>query len=512
MKNWEKTVLLVLSVVLLSIMFAYALYGDVHDILGIKTTDRIAWEELYRVRKHKPYSGKMCFEGKKLTMIEQYHGYLITQSMDTLQWQGNLSTEGSYEMCFLRPKESKTDIIHMGKALELMVYDEETYDILNIYVSGMPVLYLTKEPEVGYYAGTGNLLVLENQALGREHVIEGTDYICQYRNRGNTSALSPKRPWKLNLRDVHGRKRNEPLLGMKNDNDWIANPLYSDLSNMREQLGYEIWAMMDGENQHQSRYCEFVLEGDYQGIYLLSECVDYRTYNLSGQDSFLYSIKDWSSEEKKEDLYAPGAEERFYGNERELGGISIDAFPEGRLDQAIELLRTLYSEVSGETYCSEYSIEFDQKDMILHALLIDLLQANDNRYKNQKFALVKESENRYIVHKTPWDLDITMQNETYPQWAGGILQSVTDQFMPHDMDRAWLKAELAKRYWIFREKFYHMDNLEKRIDEYRVYLERTGAAQREEKRWNEQSLRESCATLKRFFQERIESLDTYYGE
>lgn len=511
MEKWTKAAVLLLCVILWSMITIYGLHTDVHDILGIKTVDQKEWADIQSSRMQAPFQGAVCFEGEALPRVNQLDGYLITQSTDTLQWQGSLSIEEPYEMCFLRSQMNKTELVHTGSALELMIYNDDTYDVVHIVASGMPVLYLTKEPEVGQLAGTGRLLVLENQALGRKNIIEGTTYICKYRNRGGTSALSPKRPWKLNLLDAHGRKRNEPLLGMKNDNDWIMNPLYSDMSNMRERIGYDIWAMMGGENQHQSEYCEFVLEGDYQGIFLLSECVDYSTYGLNGQNSYLCSVKDWCNEENKAGLYASDAEKRYYANENKAGEFSIDKFPEGELDTAIELLRALHAIVSGESYSSAYSIAFDQENMLLHALLIDLIQGQDNRYKNQKFAIKKESENQYTVIKTPWDLDITMQNETYPEWAGTIERHVQERFLPADVDQDWMKQKLSELYWKFRDEFFNDEALGERIDGYYEYLEMTGAAKREMRRWDEPDFRQSCDYLKKFFSDRIKALDAYYG-
>lgn len=89
--------------------------------------------------------------------------------------------------------------------------------------------------------------------------------------RGQTSAdLSPKKPYALELRDSLGNDRDTKILGMPSESDWALIAPYSDKSLIRDALAYTIAAQLM-EYAPRFRFCELVLNGQYQGIYMMTE-------------------------------------------------------------------------------------------------------------------------------------------------------------------------------------------------------------------------------------------------
>lgn len=89
--------------------------------------------------------------------------------------------------------------------------------------------------------------------------------------RGSTSNfLSDKKPYSVEIRDEAGEDLNFPLLGMPPESDWAFIAPFNDKSLIREALIYNLareimpWAP-------RCRFVELVLDGEYQGIYMVTE-------------------------------------------------------------------------------------------------------------------------------------------------------------------------------------------------------------------------------------------------
>ena len=90
--------------------------------------------------------------------------------------------------------------------------------------------------------------------------------------RGASSQLHPKRGFGLELRDGDGEDTDAPLLGMPPEEDWVLHGPYADQSLVRNAFTY---AMARGLSTYapRTRFVELVLDGEYEGVYLLTESV-----------------------------------------------------------------------------------------------------------------------------------------------------------------------------------------------------------------------------------------------
>ena len=88
--------------------------------------------------------------------------------------------------------------------------------------------------------------------------------------RGESAQLVPKKSYSIETQDANGKNLNVSLLGMPAENDWILYAPYTDKSMMRDVLAYKIGRSL-GEYASRTRYTELVLNGDYQGVYVLME-------------------------------------------------------------------------------------------------------------------------------------------------------------------------------------------------------------------------------------------------
>jgi subtilisin-like proprotein convertase family protein len=88
--------------------------------------------------------------------------------------------------------------------------------------------------------------------------------------RGSSSSTFPQRSYGLETIDLAWNKFDAALLGMPSEHDWILYAPYNDKTLMRNALTYELARGM-GHWASNTRFVELVIDGQYQGVYVLME-------------------------------------------------------------------------------------------------------------------------------------------------------------------------------------------------------------------------------------------------
>ncbi|HEX9980189.1 MAG TPA: CotH kinase family protein [Flavobacterium sp.] len=152
-------------------------------------------------------------------------------------------------------------------APEPFVFSSSNLPIVIINTGGVPI---PDDPKVDATIG-----IISNGAGNLNYV---TDFPNDYNGfagievRGNFSQILPQKPYKFETRDAEGAELNASLLGMPAEHDWCLLSTYNDKVFMRNAFAYSLFGQM-GNYAARTRYCEVVLNGDYQGIYLLTESI-----------------------------------------------------------------------------------------------------------------------------------------------------------------------------------------------------------------------------------------------
>ncbi|SOD93620.1 CotH kinase family protein [Spirosoma fluviale] len=139
--------------------------------------------------------------------------------------------------------------------------------ILIINTKGQAIL---DEPKI-----VATLSIIDNGTGKRNNVSDSPSFESKIgiEKRGATSQqLFPKKPYGFELRDTSGvNSVNASLLGMPAESDWVLNATYNDKTLIREALTYDLNRQMSAYYTPRYRYCEVILNGNYEGIYLLFE-------------------------------------------------------------------------------------------------------------------------------------------------------------------------------------------------------------------------------------------------
>jgi len=88
--------------------------------------------------------------------------------------------------------------------------------------------------------------------------------------RGQSSLSFPQKQYGLETRDGIGNNLDVSILGMPPENDWILYAPYDDKSLMRNVITYDLSRKM-GRWASRGKFCELVINGVYQGVYVFQE-------------------------------------------------------------------------------------------------------------------------------------------------------------------------------------------------------------------------------------------------
>lgn len=147
------------------------------------------------------------------------------------------------------------------------VFTSSNLPIVIINTGGNPI---PDEPAIPATMG-----IIDNGAGNTNHT---TDLPNNYNGdinielRGAFSQSLPQKPYKIETLDATAAENNVSLLGMPAEHDWCLIANYNDKAFVRNTLAYKIFSEM-GHYATRSRYCEVVVNGSYQGIYLLMESI-----------------------------------------------------------------------------------------------------------------------------------------------------------------------------------------------------------------------------------------------
>jgi subtilisin-like proprotein convertase family protein len=88
--------------------------------------------------------------------------------------------------------------------------------------------------------------------------------------RGSSSGSFPQKSYGFETRDINGTQKDTIILEMPEEHDWILYAPYDDKTCMRNIITYELANQM-GHYASRTKLCELIINGQYQGIYVVME-------------------------------------------------------------------------------------------------------------------------------------------------------------------------------------------------------------------------------------------------
>ena len=376
-----------------------------------------------RIRDLKPEvldPDALRFEGERVPYDAETNTVYIPQSLRSEEWEGSLSaTLAGARLCISCDGEQtdskdqevlpdKKKSIADSLTFHIALIFSENYMEGNLVFTGLPAVVITYDDGkiVEKETHSGKITVIDPDR--REH----SESACSFHMRGNTSVLLDKKAYRVTLHDGVGSKNKLSYLGMREDDDWVLNPLSTDLTLSREKVCYDLWRQLNEMEETpvpsaSIEYAELFMNRSYQGVYGLMTPIDAKLMDMKPGD-LLYRLKTW-----KEEMTAPGkltdynGERRIY-NKNGFSYAEIE-YP-GSLGgeyiwDPLEAYQDFVYETGNLEELKEKGVVLDTENYILYELFCEMTRASDNSWKNLFVAARKGEDGMYTLSETIWDLN-----------------------------------------------------------------------------------------------------------
>ena len=321
---------------------------------------------------------------------------------------------------------------------------------------------------------------------------------------GYTSLEVPKKSFTVEIIDEKGEKQKTKILGMKKSSKWGLRASYIDGSMMRDILTMEL-AQGNIDYASQMQLCEVMIDGIYQGVYLLTEKVTRDRLGIkktSPEDEELsggYLLEkdhlDCTFRSKYPPVDSTGqaisdvktAISVVYPKEKNLKPNQL---------QQIENEFAAAEDAIASGDFTRYS-KFIDVDNFVHYFLINEFASNSDSYR-MSFKIYKpKGEERYLL--APWDFDYAYGNASRDRsfintwWYEGRFTYKLSEEYPIFwfytlMKDSVFRSRVQEQWGELRENAYSTANIEHKIDSLNYVLTVNGAINRNTEAWETYSV------------------------
>lgn len=302
-------------------------------------------------------------------------------------------------------------------------------DTLQVHTTRLPVLEIsTVEPIVDEprVAGTFTLNDGEGKLVTSS---VGIEY------RGATSQSYLKKSYRLELTkdSTLSDGNNVALLGMRKDDDWNLQAIAMEPIRTQTKVVEDVWRKMSGEGV-QSRYVELFVNGEYEGVYLLSERLDAKSLGLDESGS-IYKAMDRLACTNFESYWEYDNSSLFWCGYEQIYPESIDW-------SAIYVWFDTFFKSTDSDYWDYHRSRFQVDNTIDAYLLINAFGLVDNVGKNS--LLVYDGKTR--LHRVAlFDFNYSMGYDFMGSFSSEYHYSIADSLLTRLLENPE-SSEFRERY------------------------------------------------------------------
>lgn len=351
--------------------------------------------------------------------------------LDKKEWGNNVTVEviasgsddiwvGGSAICAGIPEKMP---LETGKAYTVAAKGGK-YDVTaTLIISGLPIITVDSKTEHGN--------------LERERVPCEVSLIDPYNGgerslydlyggikiRGNSASYYNKRSLSLELRDKNTEETvDKRFLGMREDDDWILDAMFSEQLRAKNRVSHDLWFDMHklhylskepkARPTNRGEYAELFYNGEYYGIYCISEYVDRKQLDLKTEGGYLYKAESWDYEtffSQHSSSSFSGLGDKYYnGWEIKYPKPNYDWMP--LADFMKFAIRSDYSGGKNSTFGKGISDRINIDNVVDYLLFLNIVCGTDNTGRNTFLAIYDKNgsapEDRKFFY-IPWDLDAT---------------------------------------------------------------------------------------------------------
>lgn len=346
--------------------------------------------------------------------------------------------------------------------------------------------------------------------------------------RGGSSQNYPKKTYDLEFwDDLEGDDSADMQFGsLREDDDWVLDALYNEPLRLRALTSHKLWLdihaphYIDEEDKAKSgadvMYVDLFLNGEYRGVYMLSEQVDRKQLKVKklGDNNEIrgevYKAESWVTG----NVTYTGLP-TFNNNSSLWGGQELKHPDEDDIIDWSYLydFTDFIMNSSDSEFQSNIAQQVHLGNSIDYFIFLNLLRATDNRGKNVYTAKYNQDYPYFFV---PWDLDGVFGTK----WTGAndnnyndILSNGLFDRLIHATGTSVIRDKAAQRWFELREGIFADDELELRLVDNYELLSDNRVYEREALVWQNYLYDESSKNyMTTWLANRLIYLDDYFGQ
>lgn len=268
------------------------------------------------------------------------------------------------------------------------IVQDYTYSVAQVKIEtlyGAPILGKEKEHYVNF------TLIVDSE--NDEWDYEGTGRI---RGRGNSTWLwYPKKPYRIKL------DKKASILGLKEEKDWVLLANYRDPTHLMNTFVFTAGEKLELPFTNHSRYVEVTLNGEYIGLYQLTEQVEQgeNRVNVADEGGILLSLdKDDGPE------LAPDATDNFWSKVYSMP-ICVK-HPEDQSTEQLDAIKAEFAKLEQAIQNSDYEATAKLMDIqsFIDYMLLQELVYNVEVDAPRSIYMHKDKEGKWFMGPL-WDFD-----------------------------------------------------------------------------------------------------------
>ena len=264
-----------------------------------------------------PFFTELAFSGEQLPYDRNTSTFYLPLNMETDTWESGQLTSLASGVSLIFEEDftgaDKQEAIKNGTKFRFYAVRDGEYQECWLTVTGLSVVSIETEADADAEIFGGSAYFWDSSTK----VDWTSSSILEANIRGNTSRTYEKKGYKLSLKKQNKNgeivEDKKSLFGLRNDDEWLLNAMYSDSSKIRDKLSADIWAEIGAYQEEfpeayfgtRMTYVEVFFNHEYWGLYVLMEPVDSKQLDRTkegegGQEEYSYKSvtpQDVSTEE-----------------------------------------------------------------------------------------------------------------------------------------------------------------------------------------------------------------------
>lgn len=381
------------------------------------------------------------------------------------------------------------------------------------------------------------------------HVVE---LKAKFRTRGATAKSYMVKP-SLNMKlrtDDYSASQDSMLLGMRSKAKWILDAMAIDRICMRNRVAMDVWndyshlpyaTDFGSRSGTEGRFIEMYINGEYKGIYCLSDDINRKLLNLKKYDEKKKLVRGVLYKSGTQDI--SNQDERNFTDDWKTGTISwhnaweLKEPEDYECEEAWQPLIDLFDNRQTYDEVKKYFFLDNLVDYQLHVMAFAIQDNWGN--KNHYFSIRNiqkdiddpdstEAARRKVI-VSPWDLDTSLGGtyngsayggNGYSSWTPADVVK-TGGCYPFSLCQGQeeYKQLLKKRWTQLRTTAFAKDSINARLEKYRDLFINSGAWKRMTEHFDAQTykpcyvedLTEEIGYVEKWYAQQYDLMDTYFN-